>query len=86
MKDQFDLWPRSAERHQPTLLLASTSALADDSGGEEDAAIRSWLRWGRPQGWRLVIAPRHPEHGAAVAAHVQELSDGTYQVFRAKQL
>lgn len=51
----------------PLCLLASTSE------PEERALLASWQRWGRPQGWRCVIVPRHPERGEALVAMCREL-------------
>lgn len=45
-------------RGTPVLLLASTSA------GEEATVLAAWKQAGAAQtGWRIVIAPRHPERG-----------------------
>jgi len=51
----------------PLFLLASTSDT------EERAPLASWLRWGRPAGWRCVIVPRHPERGDALVDLCREL-------------
>lgn len=42
--------------------------IASTSEPEEEALIASWRKWGRLDGWRLVICPRHPERGPAIAS------------------
>lgn len=44
-------------RGEPVLLLASTS------DGEERAVLDAW----KTTGWRIIICPRHPERGEAIA-------------------
>ena len=58
---------------QPLLLLASTSAGADGASDEEATALGDRLVWWHGQGWRVVICPRHPERGGAVATLVERL-------------
>lgn len=73
--------PRTAEAEagrlglrsgQPVLLLASTSA---GQGGpdEEDKVLGTQLSSWVERGWRVVICPRHPERGAALAQRVRAL-------------
>jgi 3-deoxy-D-manno-octulosonic-acid transferase len=71
--EQFNLTRPGDADHQPTLLIASTAALADSNGGEEDIALRSWQQWGPDAGWHLIIAPRHPERGDDVAQEVRNV-------------
>lgn len=59
---------------QPVLLVASTSAGADGGADEEAVVLGDRLGWWRGLGWRVVVCPRHPERGAAVAALVARLS------------
>jgi 3-deoxy-D-manno-octulosonic-acid transferase len=57
---------------QPVLLLASTSAGGD--GLEEEAVVLGGrLGDWRARGWRVVVCPRHPERGAAIAARLRAL-------------
>ncbi|MFW5698446.1 MAG: 3-deoxy-D-manno-octulosonic acid transferase, partial [Planctomycetota bacterium] len=60
------LVPGAAEDKR-VLLLASTGP------DEELPLIRSWQRWGREHGWRLVVCPRHPERGPAIVATCAQL-------------
>ncbi|MDA3959823.1 MAG: hypothetical protein PF961_03460 [Planctomycetota bacterium] len=53
--------PLGPAHDKKVFLVASTSA------GEEDALVATWRKWGRIAGWRLVICPRHPERGEAIA-------------------
>ncbi len=59
-------------REQPVLLLASTSA-ANDGTEEEAVALGRQLGEWSARGWRVVVCPRHPERGAAIAARMRAL-------------
>jgi len=48
--------------HDKAVFLAAST-----SSPEEELLIASWRKWGRAAGWRLVLCPRHPERGEAVA-------------------
>lgn len=57
----------------PVLLVASTSAGEGGRPDEEAVALCDRLAWWRAQGWQVVICPRHPERGPALAQLVGRL-------------
>lgn len=58
---------------RPILLLASTSAGAQGHSDEEFALLHTtWSQW-RALGWQIVVVPRHPERGSAVATIVERI-------------
>lgn len=59
--------PAGPASEKQVLLGASTGA------GEEAAIIAAWRDGAAARGWRLVLCPRHPERGAAIADHCRQL-------------
>jgi len=58
---------------RPTLLIASTSAGEGGAADEEATTLGDRLRWWLDQGWQVIVCPRHPERGPAVAALIARL-------------